>query len=156
MYMFAGWPGELMTASLETNLAVDPAGGATNYGYFYNTLQEEGGVHTAVTFNSNGPMSAGVSHVPGTSTITVNHSGDYEIHFSVVVSSQSPFTLYVNGGLVPGSTYGAEESHQQVDGQVIVSLSANDTIELRSDAPGPITLESFDGISAGLLIQELT
>jgi hypothetical protein len=85
-----------------------------------------------VTFYSNGAMSSGITHTPGTAPIMVNTAGTYAVIFSVTAVAANQFALSLNGAsTVGGSTYSSETDLQD-NGQVIVNLAAGDFITLRN------------------------
>lgn len=97
-----------------------------------------------VTLNSNGLMTAGITHTPGAAGITIVNSGDYKVTFSVSATEVDQMALFVNTGgtptLVPGTVYGSGAGTQQNTGQVIVTIAAGSILTVRNHT-------STDGIS---------
>jgi len=89
-------------------------------------------LETDVIFDSNGIGSAGITHDPGTTEIAIADAGIYKIAFSVSGTQPCQFALFVNGVLAPGSDYGSGAGTQQNNGQVILSINANDIVTLRN------------------------
>ena len=58
-----------------------------------------------VPFNNNGPL-AGITHTDGTTTVTVPSAGNYEISYSVNITSGigSAIAIAVNGTVDPSTT----------------------------------------------------
>jgi hypothetical protein len=102
------------------------------YAYVYNDAAQTVALEAAVTFNSNGVMTAGITHAPGTAGITIGSSGDYKVTFSVSATEVDQMALFVNGTLVPGTVYGSGAGTQQNTGQVIFTIAAGDILTLRN------------------------
>jgi len=104
-------------------------------------------VEAPVLFSTNGPIGSGVvSHAPGTSQVTVNTAGTYEIGFSVSGVEPNQFTLFANGSPIPGSTYGSGAGTQQNTGVTMVVLSVADVVELvNHSSAAAVTLQTLAG-----------
>jgi hypothetical protein len=115
----------------------------------------------AVSFDSNGPLSSGITHNPGSSFIFVNISGTYMIQFSASGLQTNQFSVYVNGVSAAGSRYGAATASTQNNGMVIVNLTAGDVVQLNNTGSGGSTnLASNTGgtlsaVNASILITKL-
>jgi hypothetical protein len=141
---------------------VGPPGpvGLPNYAYVYNVSGEVIPIGGDVAFDTNGAMK-GVTHAPGTTGISVTSTGTYRISFSVSAVEPNQFSLTVNGTAVPGSRYGSGAGTQQNSGELIVNLSAGDTVALRNDASvSAIELETLAGgtqanVTASMLIEQV-
>jgi hypothetical protein len=96
----------------------------------YNLAGETVPLEAAVTFDMNGTLSAGITHVPGSAAITVVNSGTYAITFSVSGVEPNQMAVFVNGVVVPGSIYGSGSGTQTSGGQVIVAIPAGGVITL--------------------------
>ncbi len=70
-------------------------------------------IEADVPFDSNGVLTAGITHAPGTPNIAVIAAGDYEVSFSVSGVEPGQFALFVNGAEADGSTYGSGAGTQQ-------------------------------------------
>ena len=101
-----------------------PAGGLAEYAYVYNVAGETVPLETAVSFDSNGAMTPGITHPAGAAGITVLNAGAYKVTFSVSASEPNQMSLFVNGVVVPGTTYGSGAGTQQNTGQAILTLAA--------------------------------
>jgi len=100
-----------------------------------------------VLFSTNGPIGSGVvSHAPGTSQVTVNTAGTYEIGFSVSGVEPNQFTLFANASPIPGSTYGSGAGTQQNTGVTMVVLSVADVVTLvNHSSAAAVTLQTLAG-----------
>jgi hypothetical protein len=85
-----------------------------------------------VTFDSNGVLTAGITHAPGAAGITLTTAGTYEATFSVSGTEPSQIALFVNGTLVPGTVYGSGAGTQQNTGQAIFVASAGAVLTIRN------------------------
>ncbi|OPX86438.1 MAG: Exoglucanase B precursor [Pelotomaculum sp. PtaB.Bin104] len=132
--------GSPATATLRTNcnaawVQIDKVESA--YGYVYDNQTTTGqsiAVGSDVVFNSNGPLQ-GVGHDAGTSTITVNEAGIYNITFGICTNANNPesWGIAVNGTV---------QSLFTCAGQTIVesaqlSLNAGDVVSIRNVATNP-------------------
>ncbi len=85
-----------------------------------------------VTFDSNGVLTPGITHVPGAAGITLTIAGTYETTFSVSGTEPSQIALFVNGTLVPGTIYGSGAGTQQNTGQAIFVAPAGAVLTIRN------------------------
>jgi hypothetical protein len=108
--------------------ATGPAGGLAEYAYVYNAAIEVVPLEAAVTFDSNGVMTPGITHAPGAAGITVANAGAYKVTFSVSATGPNQMSLFVNGVVVPGTTYGSGAGTQQNTGQAILTLAAGNVL----------------------------
>ena len=144
--------------------ATGPAGQvSTSYAYIYNSTSEIVALQDDVDFDSNGVMTAGIAHAPGSPTITIQTAGVYEITYSATTAQRSQFALVLNGAVVPQSIYGSYANAQQNEGQVVLTVPANSTLSLRNhtSSSGPVTLQSLAGgialnVNASILIRRLS
>jgi hypothetical protein len=139
-----------------------PAGTVTpEYAYIYNVSGQFITLGNAVTFDSNGPISSGITHNPGSSFIFINVSGNYKIEFSGTATQTSQFSVYRNGVSVPGSRYGTPTAGTQNHGAVIVAIIAGDVIQLNNTgSSGHLNLTANTGgtlsaVNASVLITKL-
>ena len=106
-------------------------------------------------------MTAGITHVPGSSTIQAVEAGTYAIEFSVSGTEPNQFALFVNGAVVPGTIYGSGAGTQQNTGIAIVTLAANDVLTIRNhSSAAAVTLASVIGgtqanVNASIRIEQL-
>ncbi|CAN5505430.1 hypothetical protein BH20ACT18_BH20ACT18_05180 [soil metagenome] len=99
-----------------------------------------------VSFDTNGVLTPGITHAPGTAGIAFVNAGTYKVTFSVSGVEPSQFALFVNGALVPGTVYGSGAGTQQNTGQVIVTLGAGDVLRLRNHtSSAAVTLQTLAG-----------
>jgi hypothetical protein len=111
-----------------------PAGtsGPSQYAYVYNTAAETVALDGAVTFTSNGLMTAGITHALGGSDIRLVNAGDYKVSFSVSTTEPSQISLFIDGVVVVGTTYGSGAGTQQNTGQVMLAIAAGDVLTVRN------------------------
>ena len=117
-------------------------------------------VNTDVTFDTNGLLTPGITHTPGSANIVVTTPGDYQINFTTVTNEPNQFAVFVNGAAVPGSLYGSGSGVVQNQGFVIVTLAANDVITLRNVSSNPVVLATGVGgtganVNASIVIKKL-
>ena len=141
-----------------------PAGtnGLSDYAYVYNTAAGVVPIEADVTFSANGVLTAGFTHSPATSDITVVAAGVYKIGFSVSGVEPGQFALFVNGTLAsPGTIYGSGAGTQQNTGQTILALGAGDVLTVRNhSSAAAVTLQTLAGgtqanVNASVLIEKL-
>ena len=89
-------------------------------------------LEAAVDFDSNGVMSSGITHVPGSAGIALVNSGTYQVTFTVSGTAPNQIALFVNETVVPGSVYGSGAGTQQNTGAAIITVAAGDTITVRN------------------------
>jgi len=136
-------------------------GGSSDYGYIYNLTPQTVAVEDDVLFDSNGVLTAGITHAPGTSQITVVNAGDYKVTFSVSGTESNQFALFLNGIEVAGTVYGSGAGTQQNTGQSIITIGANDVLTLRNhSSTAAVGLASVIGgtqanVNASIAIEKL-
>jgi hypothetical protein len=89
-------------------------------------------VEAAVTFDTNGVLTSGITHSPPAAGITLENSGTYKVTFSVSGTESNQMALFVNGVLVPGTVYGSGAGTQQNTGQVIINITAGGVLTVRN------------------------
>ncbi|MED4256779.1 collagen-like protein, partial [Priestia megaterium] len=142
--------------------ATGPAGGLSQFAYIYNLSPQIVANETSVIFDTNGPITPGITHTPGTSTIQFTTPGIYEVTFSVSGVQSTQFALFLNGVPIPGTVYGSGAGTQQDTGQAIIAIVAADVLTLRnhtSSAPAT-TLQTLAGgtqinVNASVVIKKL-
>jgi hypothetical protein len=144
--------------------ATGPTGaGVLDYAYIYN-LTSPGiiPVESDITFDSNGPISAGFTHTPGSAAITILNTGTYKITFSVSAVGVNQFAIFVNGAASsPVSVYGSAASTQQNTGQAILNLTAGDVVTIRNHSSLlAVTLQLLAGgtqanVNASVILERL-
>ncbi len=114
--------------------ATGPAGsnGLSQYAYVYNLGGETVALEADVTFDSNGVMTPGIKHAPGSAGIEIAEAGTYELTFSVSGTEPSQMALFLNGTLVPGAIYGSGAGTQQNVGQAIFSAPAGAVLTVKN------------------------
>jgi hypothetical protein len=89
-------------------------------------------VEADIPFDTNGVMTAGITHTVGNPGITLVNAGDYKVTFSVSGTEPNQMALFVNSVLVPGSIYASGAGTQQNTGQVIVTVPAAAVLTVRN------------------------
>ncbi|ETT39445.1 hypothetical protein C162_27759, partial [Paenibacillus sp. FSL R7-269] len=141
--------------------ATGAAGGIAQFGYVYNLGAQVVPIEADVSFDTNGLLTPGITHAPGTTTISVTSAGSYEVNFSVSGVEPSQFALFVNGAQVPGTVYGSGAGTQQNTGQAILALSSGDVLTLRNhSSAAAVTLQTLAGgtqanVNASIVIKQL-
>lgn len=140
-----------------------PAGGLSQFGYIYNLGAQVIQVEADVTFDTNGVLTPGFTHAPGTAHFVVANSGHYEVCFSVSGVEPNQFALFLNSSsLVAGSVHGSGTNTQVNIGQSIVALAAGDVLTLRNHSSATaVTLQTLDGgtqanVNASIIIKKLS
>ncbi|WP_427854421.1 BclA C-terminal domain-containing protein, partial [Desulfosporosinus metallidurans] len=112
--------------------------GLASFGYVYDlailaNATIAGG--SDVPFSDNGPLT-NITHVAGSTTITVVTTGIYEIFYSVSFTAglNASFALTVNGTVDASTPVPALVSVGEIAGQAILSLVAGDLITLRNNS----------------------
>ena len=139
-----------------------PAGpaGSLYYGYIYNTTVQTLAVGDPIFFDSNGVLT-GVTHTPGSANFQIDHSGVYEIYFSVAAAEPNQFAIIVNGVPVMGSIFGSGSVTQQNNGHLIITLFTGDSISLINySSSSNVTLSTLAGgtnanVNASLIIKSI-
>lgn len=124
------------------------------WGYVYQIGTQTVSVGANVNFSNNGPLN-GITHTPGTATVTVSAAGTYNISFSIYTSQNNPqdWAVVING--IVQSRFNS--AGQTIAGETSLTLSAGDRVTIRNVAtlPDPATLRSGDYTTAYLLIYKL-
>lgn len=135
--------------------------GSSQYGYIYNLAPRTVAIDAVVLFDSNGVLTPGITHTPGSSDIKIVSAGDYKVSFSVSGTEPGQFALFLNGIQVPGTVYGSGAGTQQDNGQCIIAIGANDVLTLRNrSSAAAVGLQSLAGgtqinVNASIVIQKL-
>ncbi|MCZ2258260.1 BclA C-terminal domain-containing protein [Sporosarcina sp. G11-34] len=106
--------------------------GLCEYGYIYNLTPQVVAVEADILFDSNGVMTPGIVHTPGTTQIIVNVPGDYQVQFVVLGTEPNQFALFLNGSVVPGAIYASGAGTQIDGGQGIFTIAAGDVLTIRN------------------------
>jgi hypothetical protein len=119
--------------------------GLSQYAHIYNLSPETVALEAAVTFDTNGVLTSGVTHEPG-AVITLVNSGTYQVTFSVSATEPNQMALFVNGVLVPGAVYGSGAGTQQNTGQAIINVGAGAVLTVRNhSSAAAVSLASVIG-----------
>ncbi len=136
-------------------------GGLAEYGYIYNTGAQTVAINADVLFDTNGILTSGITHTPGTSQITIANAGNYKVSFSVSGAEFNQFALMVNGVPAAETVYGSGDAEQQNNGQAIIALAAGDVLTLQNHSSNlAITLQTLAGgtqtnVNASIIIEKL-
>jgi len=124
------------------------------WGYVFQINTQTIPVGANVNFSNNGPLN-GISHTPGTGTVTVDAAGTYNITFSVYTTQNNPqdWAVVVNG--VNRQRFNS--AGQTISGTTSLALNADDRVTLRNVAtsPDPATLRTGDFTTAYILIYKV-
>jgi hypothetical protein len=135
--------------------------GLAQYAYVYNLTPQTVAEEAPVTFDSNGVMTAGITHATGAAGITLVTAGTYEVSFSVSGTEPNQMALFDNGTIVPGTVYGSGAGTQQNSGQAIIAAGAGDVLTVRnatsSSAVGLATVVggTRENTNASVMIEKL-
>ena len=105
---------------------------SASYAYIYNLAAQTVAVDAVVLFDSNGTMTADITHTLSTGDITFSTVGIYLVTFSVSGTEPNQFALFLNGSTLIGGIYGAGAGTQQNNGSMIIAITAGDVLTLRS------------------------
>ncbi|GCE04805.1 BclA C-terminal domain-containing protein [Dictyobacter aurantiacus] len=141
--------GTLKTAMPATlcGTAAEPT--VCEFAYIYNTKNQMVPLESSVTFDSNGLMSAGITHTagdPGDSAITVATAGTYLVTYSVTSLQPSQFAIFVNGSVAPETIHEIGNSLSQNTQSALITVPAGATITLRNHSSLAGTIELYTGI----------
>ena len=84
------------------------------------------------TFNANGVITPGITHVAGEAGIALAGAGAYKISFSVSATAPNQMSIFVDGLPVGGTTYGSGAGTQQNSGQAIIIVGAGGVVTVRN------------------------
>ncbi len=120
--------------------------GLAEYAYIYNLGAQVVPIEADVTLDTNGVLTAGITHAPGTAGIQIVNAGTYKITFSVSGVEPGQFGVFDNGALLAGTIYGSGAGTQQDTGQAIVVLGAGDVLTIRNhSSAAAVTLQTLAG-----------
>jgi hypothetical protein len=131
-------------------------------GFIYNISAQTVPIEADVIFDTNGILSPGITHVPGTTQIAVTNPGNYEVTFSISGVEPNQFALCLNGLQVAGTVFGSGAGTQQNNGQAIITLAAGDVLTLRNhSSAAAVTLQTLAGgtqinVNASVVIKKLS
>lgn len=108
------------------------AGGISNYAYIYNLGAQNVALQQDITFDTNGPISAGFIHTPASDAINIVNAGVYQVIFSVSSLESNQFALFLDGIEIPGTVYGSGAGVQQNTGIAIFEATAGSVLTLRN------------------------
>jgi hypothetical protein len=135
--------------------------GLAEYAYVYNRGAQTVPIEADIIFDSNGVITPGFTHAPGTTQILVTTPGDYKVSFSVSGVEPSQFALFLNGSALTDTVYGSGAGTQETNGQVIVTVAAGDVLTLRNhSSAAAVTLQTLAGgtqtnVNASVVVEKL-
>jgi hypothetical protein len=138
-----------------------PADGLSDYGYVYNEGAQTVPIEADVAFDSNGVLTPGISHAPGSTQLEVTTPGDYKVSFVLSGVEPDQMSLFLNGAPLAGTVYGSGAGTQQTNGQAIVTLGAGDVVTVRNhSSASAVTLQTLAGgtqtnVNASVVIEKL-
>ncbi|HEY1537801.1 MAG TPA: hypothetical protein VGF63_00280 [Solirubrobacteraceae bacterium] len=122
------------------------AGGLSEYAFVYNLGAQVVPIEADIAFDTNGPMSAGVTHAPGAAGIQMVNAGIYKFTFTVSGVEPSQMAMLLNGVKIAGSVYGSGAGTQLNAGQAIATVAAGDVLTLRNhSSAAAVTLQTLAG-----------
>ncbi|NYC52740.1 hypothetical protein DE171_005277 [Clostridium beijerinckii] len=130
---------------------------ADGYVYELATIADSTVVGGAdVPFSNNGPLS-GITHTPGTTTITVASAGTYEINYGVSITAGvgAQIAIAVNGTVDASTPITALVATGELFGSAILTLAAGDVITLRNNSATPLVMTLAPGVGSQLTIKKL-
>lgn len=145
-------PGVLMASGID---APGPIGASLEaWGYVYQMNTQTVPVGANVNFSNNGPLN-GITHTPGTATVTVTAAGTYNLTFSIYTTQNNPqdWAVVVNGT----ARQRFNSAGQTITGTTALTLEAGDRVTIRNVAtsPDPATLRTGDFTTAYMLIYKV-
>ncbi len=151
------------TGSTGPTGATGPAGtnGLAEFSYIYNLSAEVVPVEGDVTLDSNGVLTAGITHIPGLAEVTFVNPGFYAVWFTAAGVEPNQMGLFLNGVAVSGTVYGSGAGTQPSSGQTILTIGAGDVLTIRNhSSAAAVTLQTLAGgtqpnTNASLLIAKL-
>jgi hypothetical protein len=133
-----------------------------DYAYIYNLAAQVVALEADIAFSDNGVITAGITHAPGTTTISLINAGNYVVWFNASGVEPNQFTLFQNGAAVAGATYGSGAGTQPNPGMVIITAAAGDVLTLRNHtSTAAVTLQTLAGgtqinANASVLIERVS
>jgi hypothetical protein len=114
--------------------ATGPTGsnGLSQYADVYNLGAQTVALEADLTFDTNGVLTSGITHVAGSAGVVLLNAGTYRVTFSVSATEPSQMALFVNGVVVPGAVYGSGAGTQQNTGHTIVTVAAGAVLTIRN------------------------
>ncbi|MCM3620302.1 hypothetical protein M3936_22340 [Sutcliffiella horikoshii] len=118
---------------------------ATAYGDIYNTSEQEVGVNEDILFDTNGVLNS-ITHFIGDSRIIFENPGVYSVWLNIVGDAENQFSLFLNGEIVAGSTFGVDATFVSNVLSAIFTADEGDVLTVRNySSEGPVILSSGTG-----------
>lgn len=136
--------------------------GVSEFAYIYNLTSRVVPIEGDVLLDFNGPITAGIVHVPGSDSVLVVNAGTYAVTFSVSGVEPGQFALTVNDVPQASTVYGSGAGTQITSGQALLTLGAGDVLTLRNhSSAAAVTLQPVAGgtqpnVNASLVITKLS
>jgi hypothetical protein len=108
---------------------------------------------SAITFDANGPITDGITHIPTHSFINFLDAGTYKISLDVSTSlSGYQLSLELNAAVVPQATFATTTT--QLSDHAIITVNAGDVLTIVNTA-GSTNLASGAPVNALVTIEQL-
>ncbi len=120
--------------------------GILDYAYIFNNSVQSVANGNSINFNTNGVMTAGISHTAGSANITLNASGTYAVFFVISVSRPSQFAAFINGTARANTRRGTDGIDSSITSLALINAAAGDVLTIRNNSTGlTVTLPATIG-----------
>jgi BclA C-terminal domain/Collagen triple helix repeat (20 copies) len=113
-------------------VAGPPGPAVSEYAYIYNLTPRTVAIDDPYAFDTNGAMTTGITHVIGTSEITLNVAGTYKVSYTLTAEEANQMALFLGEAPIDGSIYGSEAGAQPNTGQAIITVPGGALLSLRN------------------------
>lgn len=127
----------------------------------FNFAPQTVAVGAAITFDTNGAISAGFSHVAGSADLVIGVAGTYLVSFTVAGAQANQFSVFVNGVISSPAIVSTGAAGQQNSAQAIITIPAGAIVTVNNNTSATaVTLQSPAGgtvasPNASLLVQQI-
>jgi len=133
--------------------------GLSDFGYVYElaTIADATVVGGAdFVLSNNGPLS-GITHTPGTTTITVATAGIYEVTYSTSITAGigAALAVAVNGAVDASTNINVLAAVGGIEGKALLTLAAGDVVTLRNNSAIPLVVTLAPGVGTRLILKLL-
>lgn len=101
------------------------------YGKFFTQTSQTVAVESSVTFDQHSEVRC-LSHVIGSSDVTIEKSGLYHLFGLVATTQVAQFGIFVNGSVLPQSVVGTNKGAGQLSSRVLSELKKGDIVSWRN------------------------
>lgn len=105
--------------------------GLSVYGYIYNIGEQDVEVEDSVEFSNNSNL-VGITHIAGSTNVTVTNAGVYAIWYSILGISPNQFALFIGNTAITNTIFGAAAGNEQNTSFTIQSIPAGSVLTLRN------------------------